>query len=86
MKNKTLDKLTTEELHAGKKALKGALFIAGALILLYLGYLLAKLLSGTWYGDTTFAVIVAVVMAVNFYLIGMRYNKLDQELKKRTSS
>lgn len=83
MKGKTNKELSVDELNAKKKTLITIVVVLAVLILVYLGYLLTKLLSGTWQANNSLGIIGLGVLVVITSNLTIQLSILTKEIKSR---
>jgi hypothetical protein len=86
MKDNNLANATIEELNARKKTLSTITIVLAVLILLYAGYFLTKLISGTWQANNTLGIVGLGALGVVSSMISIQLGKIGKEIKSRDNS
>jgi hypothetical protein len=85
MKNKSLADSSLEELNANKKTLVTIIIVLSVLILLYAGYFIFKLVTGTWEANNTLGTVGFGTLGVVTSLVSVQLSRVGIEIKNRNT-
>ena len=83
MKNKDLTDSSLGELYANKKTLVTIIILLSTLILLYAGYFIFQLVTGTWEANNSLGTISMGTLVVVTSLLWVQLSRVGIEIKRR---
>jgi hypothetical protein len=83
MKKKDLADFTTEELESKLKTLKGILIIMSSLVVLYFGFFIYKLSTGTWDTNNSLGTVMLGMLVVVISTTTVQFSRTAKILQNR---